>query len=87
MEELVLQFSVQTGITNSEVRRAMNLEWCRKGMDLTNQNLLTILSAYILPGFIDLVEYNIVSDTKAPLLRCFPFISKLKAGDIIITVQ
>ena len=27
-----------------------------------------------------IVEYNIVGDTKAPLLRCFPFISKLK-GD------
>ena len=26
----------------------------------------------------DLVEYNIVGDTKAPLLRCFRFISKLK---------
>ena len=26
----------------------------------------------------DLVEYNIVGDTKAPLLRCFSFISKLK---------
>ena len=26
----------------------------------------------------DLVEYNLVGDTKAPLLRCFPFISKLK---------
>ena len=25
-----------------------------------------------------LVEYNIVRDTNAPLLRCFPFISKLK---------
>ena len=33
----------------------------------------------------DLVEYNIVGDTKAPLLRCFPFISKLKGGDIITT--
>ena len=31
----------------------------------------------------DLVEYNIVGDTKAPLLRCFPFISKLKGGDFI----
>ena len=30
----------------------------------------------------NLVEYNIVGDTKAPLLRCFPFISKLKGGDI-----
>ena len=26
----------------------------------------------------DLVEYKIVGDTKAPLLRCFPFILKLK---------
>ena len=35
----------------------------------------------------DLVQYNIVGDTKAPLLRCFPFISKLTGGDIIITGQ
>ena len=35
----------------------------------------------------DLVEYNIVGDTEAPLLRCFPFISKLKGGDIITTAQ
>ena len=33
--------------------------------------------------YTDLIEYNIVGDTKAPLLRCFPFISKLKPGDII----
>ena len=33
--------------------------------------------------YTDLIEYNIVSDTKTPLLRCFPFISKLKSGDII----
>ncbi len=35
----------------------------------------------------DLVEYSIVGDTKVPLLRCFPFISKLKGGDIITTGQ
>ena len=35
----------------------------------------------------DLVEYNIVGDTETPLLRCFPFISKLKGGDIITTGQ
>ena len=35
----------------------------------------------------DLVEYNIVGDTKAPLLRCFPFFSELKGGDIITTGQ
>ena len=34
-----------------------------------------------------LVEYNIVGDRKSPLLRCFPFISKLKGGDIITTGQ
>ena len=37
--------------------------------------------------FTDLIEYNIVGDTKAPLLRCFPFISKLKSGNIITTGQ
>ena len=31
----------------------------------------------------DLVEYNFVGDTEAPLLRRFPFISKLKGGDNI----
>ena len=37
--------------------------------------------------YTDLIEYNIVGDTMAPLLRCFPFISKLKSGDIITTEQ
>ena len=37
--------------------------------------------------YTDLIEYNIVGDTKAPLLRCFPFISKLTAGSIITTGQ
>ena len=35
----------------------------------------------------DLVEYSIVRETKAPLLRCFPFISKLKGGNILTTGQ
>ena len=35
----------------------------------------------------DLVEYNIVGDTKAPLLRCFHFISKLTGGDNTTTGQ
>ena len=35
----------------------------------------------------DLVEYNIVGDTKNHLLRCFPFFWKLKEGDIIKTGQ
>ena len=35
----------------------------------------------------DIVEYNIVDDTKAALLRCIPLISKIKNGDIISTGQ
>ena len=34
-----------------------------------------------------LIEYNTVGETKTPLLRCFPSISKLKVGDIITTGQ
>ena len=37
--------------------------------------------------YTDLIEYNIVGYTKAPLLRCFSFISKLKSGDIVSTGQ
>ena len=43
--------------------------------DIFRTHSLTIYSA--------LVEYNIVGDTKDPLLRCFISISKLKGGDII----
>ena len=32
-----------------------------------------------------IVEYNIVGDTKTALLRCFPFISKLKSSDVSTT--
>ena len=37
--------------------------------------------------YTDLIEYNFVVDLKAPLLRCFHFISKLKSGDILTTGQ
>ena len=37
--------------------------------------------------YTDLIEYNIVGDTKAPLLRCFRFVWKFKFGDIITTRQ
>ena len=46
-----------------------------------------IVRIHSLMIFKDLIENNIVCDTKGPLLRCFPFISKLKAGDIITTGQ
>ena len=37
--------------------------------------------------YTDLIKYNTVGDTKAPLLPSFPFTSKLKSGDIITTGQ
>ena len=46
-----------------------------------------IVRIHSLMIYTDLIEYNIVGDTKAPLLRCFPVISKLKSGDIITTGQ
>ena len=44
-----------------------------------------IVCIHSLMIYTDIVEYNIVGDTKPPLLRCFPIISKLKSGDIITT--
>ena len=46
-----------------------------------------IVRIHSLMIYTDLIEYKIVGDTKAPLLRCFLFISKLKDGDIITTGQ
>ena len=46
-----------------------------------------IVRIHSLMIYSDIVEYNMVGDTKAPLLRCFPFISKLKGGDIETTGQ
>ena len=46
-----------------------------------------IVRIHSLMIYSDLVEHSIVGDTKAPLPRCFPFISKLKGGDIITTGQ
>ena len=46
-----------------------------------------IVRIHSLMIYTDLIEYNIVGGTTAPLLRCFSFISKLKSGDIITTGQ
>ena len=51
------------------------------------QFVYDIVRIHSLTIYSDLVEYSIVGDTKAPLLRCFPFISKLKGGEIITTGQ
>ena len=37
--------------------------------------------------YTDLSEHNIAGDIKAPMLRCFPFITNLKSGDKITTGQ
>ena len=46
-----------------------------------------LVRIHSLVKYTDLIEYNIVGDTKAPLLRCFLFISKIQSGDIITTGQ
>ena len=46
-----------------------------------------IVHIHSLMIYTDLIEYNINGDTKAPLMRCFLFISKLKSGYIITTGQ
>ena len=46
-----------------------------------------IVRIHSLMIYTDIVAYNIIGDTKVPLLRCFPFKSKLKSGDIITTGQ
>ena len=47
-------------------------------------DIVHILSLMI---YKDLIEYKIVGDTRASLLHCFLFLSKLNAGDIITTGQ
>ena len=47
--------------------------------------LYDIVQIHILMIYSDIVESNIVGDTKAALLRCIPFISKIKNEDIIST--
>ena len=42
-----------------------------------------IVRIHSLMIYTDLIEYNIVGDTKAPLLRCFLFISRLNSGDVL----
>ena len=46
-----------------------------------------IVRIHSLMIYTDIVEYNNVGDTKAPLLRCFPFKSKLKSGDNYWTIH
>ena len=46
-----------------------------------------IVRIHSLKIYTDLIDYKIVGYMKTPLVRCFAFLSKLKAGDIITTGQ
>ena len=41
-----------------------------------------IIRIHSLLIYIDIIEHNKIGDTKTPLLRCIPFISKVKNGDL-----
>ena len=68
------------------MRNGLGILMCGKGRhELTFA--YDIVRIHLLMIYTDVLEYNTVGDTKAPLLRCFPLISKLKPGDIITTGQ
>ena len=91
MKHPVLHSLVRICDTIPEVMLVMNLE--RKGKSLRGKGphkpefAYDIVRIHSLMIYTDLIEYNIVGDTKAPVLRCFPSKSKLKSGDIITTGQ
>ena len=72
------EFTFQKLVTNQQ----FGLEICA-----VRQDTFYIVRIHSLMIYSDIVEYNNVGDTKARLLRCFPFILKLKGGDIITTGQ
>lgn len=44
---------------------------------------IDILRVHSLMVYTDIIEHGIIGDTRAPLLRCFPFIPKLKNDEIV----
>ena len=80
-------FSTDLGrISGSKVGNEFGVMLKGKGPQ-KQESAYDIVRIHSLMIYTDLVEYNIVRDTKAPLLRCFPFISKLKSVDNITTAQ
>ena len=51
------------------------------------ESVNNIVRIHSLMIYADLIEYGYDGNTKTALLRCFPLISKLKAGDIITNRQ
>ena len=65
-----------------------NLEIAIRGKGLHKATFACdIVRIHSLLVYTDVVEYNVVGDTKALLLRCFPFLSNLKSGEIKTTEQ
>ena len=79
-------FSTDLGHIFGDVRNGLGLLMSEKRLP-EKTFAYDIVRIHSLTIYTDIVEYNFVGDTKAPLLRCFPFISKLKSGDIITTGQ
>ena len=80
-------FSIDMGhIFVADVGNGLGILMCGKSPHETTF-AYDIVRIHSLKIYTDIVEYNFVGDTKTPLLRCFPFISKLKSGDIITTGQ
>ena len=73
-------------IFGGDVRNDLGILMCGKGSHepIFAYDFVRIQSLMI---YTDIVEYKIVGDTKAHLISCFPFISKLKSSDIITTGQ
>lgn len=57
--------------------------WLRSKGPHYSSFVCDILRIHSLMIYTDIIEYNIIGDTKAPLLRCFPLMSKLKEGSSI----
>ena len=80
-------FSTDLGhIFGSNVGNEFGVIWRGKGPHKP-EFAYDIVRIHSLMVYTDMIEYKIVGYTKAPLLRCLPFISKLKFGDIINTGQ
>ena len=80
-------FSTDLGHTfGGDVRNDSVIVMCGKGPH-EPAFAYDIVRIHSLMVYTDIVEYKFVGDTQTSLLRCFPFISRLKSGDIITIAQ
>ena len=91
MKNRVYQFfSTDLGhIFGGDVRNNLGILMCEKGPyePTLAYEFVRIHSLMIYTDIVQYNIYNIVGDTKAPLLHSFPFTSKLTSGDIKTTGQ